>query len=127
MGTAKKTDAVVENDEMTLLTSAPDEWEFETVSDESPARIVFEKVGETFVGQYVGMEHIQPENGEDPFDLYVFRGRDGNLYSLNNSFKIEKGMQDVKPDAWVRVTYVKEIPVKKGNPMKDFKVEVRKN
>lgn len=117
--------------DMNLLSTAPDEWEFETVVDETPARVIFDNVGDTFVGQYVEMLHVEQEpdkNGVDQsFDLYVFRGRDGNLYSINRSFKMEKAMGKVEIGDWCRITFVKEIDSNKGNPMKDLKVEVRRS
>jgi hypothetical protein len=113
-----------------LLTTAPDDWEFETVSDESPTRVIFDTPGDTFIGQYQGIEHIeQPpdDRGVDQsFDLHTFRGRDGSLYAVNDSYKMKTAMADIKPDTWVRLTYVKDIPSNKGNPMKDIKVEARK-
>lgn len=108
-----------------LLSTAPDDWEFETIADESPMRVVFDTLGDVFIGRYVGKDHITPEN-EDPFDLFTFRGRDEKLYAVNTSYKLVEAMEKVQAGQWVRLTYVKDIPSKKGNPMKDFKVDVKK-
>lgn len=123
--TASKAQEIVEEGD---VSSVPSDWEFETVSAESAARVVFDTIGDVFVGQYVQEQTITPENGDEPFDLYIFTGRDGNSYSINKSWKIAQAMDDVKPDEWVRITYVKDIETKRGlNPMKDFKVEVRRS
>lgn len=115
----------VEIDE-SLLTEAPEDWEFDTVTDETPTRIVMDTVGDRFIGEYLGMEHVTPPDGGEEFDMFVFRGRDGNLYSLNTSYKLKNAFEDIAEGVWVRVTFVKEIPVKKGNPMKDYKVDVKR-
>ena len=110
---------------------SPDGWEWDTVAEESPTRILFDTKGESFIGQYIGMDHIEQEPDKDgkdqSFDLYIFRGRDGVLYSVNKSYKLEEAMQKVAEGDWTRITYVKDIPTKRGlNPMMDLRVDVRK-
>lgn len=125
--TAKATPATVNAED--LISTAPDEWEFETVVEESPTMVVFDTIGDVFIGQYVGTEHIDPNNGKDePFDRYNFRGRDGELYAVNKSYKLAQAMEDkdIQPETWVRITYIKDIPTdRKLNPMKDFRIDVR--
>jgi len=131
---AKRT-AVINPEEMadevmpdtSLVSAAPDDWEFETIIEESPTHVVFDTEGDVFVGQYVDRVTIEPESGKDPFDLFRFRGRDGELYAVNPSGKLDKGMSAVKAGDWVRLTLIKFIPSTKGNPFKDFRVEVKKN
>lgn len=115
----------VEIDE-TLLTTAPADWEFDVIADESPVRVVFEGEGDTFIGQYEGIRHVEPDNGDDPFDLFVFRGRDERLYSVNVSTKLERVITDEHIGKWMRIELIKLIPAKKGNPFKDFRVSIRK-
>lgn len=113
-----------------LVTTAPDEWEFETVAEESAITVIMEEVGDSFVGQYVGEEHIAPDNDSakqfEPFDRYTFRGRDNRMYALNQSYKLSRAMDGVAEGQWVRITLVKFIPSSKGNDIKDYRVEVRK-
>lgn len=111
-----------------LISNAPSDWEFETVTEESPTLVEFDTIGDIFIGQYVGVEHIDPKNEKDePFDRFNFRGRDGDLYALNQSYKLEMAMEKIEPGQWVRVTYIKDIPTgRKLNPMKDFRVDVKK-
>jgi len=122
-GKAKK-----EIEETPDVTTVPEDWEFETIVDESATVVIFDTVGDQFVGQYKGTEHIDPgTEDQEAFDRFLFVGRDSNLYALPMSYKLNTAMEDVKPDQWVRITYVKDIPTgRKLNPMKDFKVEVRK-
>ena len=111
-----------------LVSTAPDDWEFETVIEESPTHVVFDTIGDVFIGQYVNRVTIEPTTpGKDPFDLFTFRGRDGELYAVNPSGKLDQGMVRVKAGDWVRITLIKFIPSTKGNDFKDFRVEVKKN
>lgn len=112
---------------------APTDWDFETVADESPTTVIFDKVGDVFLGLYKGTEHIvtgkiDEQTGKpEEFDRFVFRGRNGELYAINQSYKLDATFEDIKPETWVRITYVKDIPTnRKLNPLKDFKVDVRK-
>jgi hypothetical protein len=128
-----------DGDEFAAVTTAPVEWEFETVSEESGIKVIFDNPewndkgerntvkADVFIGQYLGTEDIVPENSkEEPFTLFSFRGRDGRLYSLNTSYKLNAAMQKVKPNDWCRITYVKNIATGRAEPLKDFRVEVKK-
>lgn len=110
-----------------LISNAPDDWEFETIVEESPTMVIFDTIGDVFIGQYIGIEHIDPANGKDePFDRFTFRGRDGELYAVNQSYKLEKALEDVDKGTWVRITYTKDIPTSRNlQPMKDFRIETR--
>jgi hypothetical protein len=115
-----------------LVSTAPADWEWNIVAEESPTRVIFDKIDDVFIGQYKGMTHVdQPVNakGEDQsFDLWTFRGRDGVLYAINDSYKMREAMDNgaVVIGDWCRITFVKEIPTTKGNPVKDLRIEVRK-
>lgn len=133
-----RTTAVVEPEQMAeeiqpdmdLISVAPEDWEFETVIEESPTHVTFDTIGDVFIGQFVDRITITPEKPEkgeakDPFDLFRFRGRDGVLYAVNPSGKLDKGMDAVNKGDWVRITLVQLIPSNKGNDFKDLRVEVR--
>lgn len=126
MGNAAKKAA--ENDPIDLVTTAPDDWEWDTVAEESAIGVVFEQIGETFIGQYIGRETITPDGPDaEPFDRFVFRARDGKRYAINVSYKLAEAMTKVQPDQWTKITYVADVPTgRKLNPMKDFRVDVRK-
>lgn len=109
--------------------SAPEGLEWKTIAEEGALTVVFDKIGDQFVGRYVGVEHIEPDNGKDEaFDRFTFRAKDKNLYAVNQSYKLADALEDVAPGTWVRITYVKDIPTKRAlNPMKDFVVDVATN
>lgn len=115
------------------VSSVPEEWEFETIAEESATVVIFDTIGDQFVGQYKGIEHIDPgtvdpETGKsNAFDRFLFIGRDNNPYAIPMSYKLKDALEDVEHGRWVRITYVKDIPTgRKLNDMKDFKVEVKK-
>jgi len=122
-------------DDMDLISTAPEDWEFETVAEESPTHVLFDTVGDVFIGQYqarITIEHTVPVDKDHPeginrFDLFTFRGRDGVLYAVNTSGKLDEAMKEVDSGQWVRLTLIKFIPSKKGNDFKDFRVEVKKS
>ena len=124
--------STVDDQESTVdVSTTPEGWEWETVVDESPTLVIFDTVGDVFIGQYKGEEHIdQPvnEKGEDQsFDRYIFRGTDGQPYAINKSYKLAEAMSKVDTEDWCRITYVKDIPTnRKLNPLKDFRVDVRR-
>jgi hypothetical protein len=103
------------------------EWEWDNVVEEAGVRVIFNEDGDTFIGMYIGTEHIIPDNGGEEFDLLNFRGVDDVLYSINTAYKLENAMKQVQRGQWVRIQRVKEIPTKRGlQPMIDFRVDVRK-
>lgn len=109
--------------------------EWETVADESPARVNLDEIGDVFIGTYTGILSIPAENNitrEHPegeaFDLYTFKGVDGKPYALGKTNKLDSAMESIQPGAKVRIELMKLIQTKNGlNPMKDFKVSVAKS
>ena len=105
----------------------PDEWEYETVSTDFPNRVVFDRIGDEFIGLYKGTEKVSPSNPDDkPFRMYNFEGRDGQPYAVSDYTRLRKAMESVRPGKWVRIRYVADIPTSQDNPMMDFVVDVRK-
>lgn len=100
---------------------------WETVADESAQVILLDKPGDQFIGTYLGEDHIEPENGE-AFDRFLFHDSENKPVALNKSYKLEEAMKAVEPGDMVRVTYTKDITTRRNlNPLKDYKVEVRRS
>lgn len=99
-----------------------DEWT--DVGSETPTRVVFDTIGDEFIGTYNERRTITP-NESDPFDILVFTGTDGNLYSMSG-FKLLQTFEDIDPGTQCRILYTKDVPIKgQVSPMKDFKVQVK--
>jgi hypothetical protein len=104
---------------------SPDEWEFETVSEEFPTRVIFDTIGDEFIGKYLRTDRVEANNG-DKFNVYLFDGTDGDRYSVSDNARLRPAMAKVKPGRWCRIVYIADIPTSQDNPMKDFRVDVRK-
>lgn len=103
----------------------PEGWEFTVIAEESPTGVVFDKIGDKFLGMKDGIEKITPENGKDePFELFIFRGRNGVRYAINKSYKLERALTDVPDGQWVLIEYVANIDTGRPEPMKDYRVSI---
>src|SRR6266511_1664922 len=86
-----------------LVSTAPDDWKWETTMEESPTTVIFDSFGD------------------------VFKGRDLARYAVNKSYKLSQAMDKIDVGSWVKITYVKNIETSRGlQPMKDFQVDVRR-
>lgn len=114
--------------EATWSSEASQDEGWETVSDESPTRIIFDTIGDQFIGTYLGHELIDDPAGGEPFDYIMIRGTDGHLYSASAGYKLKDAFESVNEGDLVRITYVKDVDMgKEGrNPMKDYKVDVKR-
>jgi len=108
-----------------------DGWE--TVYKESAAVVIFDTIGDTFVGIYDGEEHIHPDSAADDsedFDRFVFDGvgeQEGTRFAINQSYTLREAMSKVKLGDLCRIVYIKDVPTKRAlNPLKDFRVDVKR-
>lgn len=115
-----------------LMAEANENESWEVVTEESPTKVIFDTIGDLFIGDYAGAmtvpadQNISKDHPEgEAFDLYLFRGLDGKLYSFNKSTKLELAMEKVSVSQRCRLTYVGDVPTKRGqHPMKDITVDV---
>jgi len=110
-----------------LLTQAPDDWEFETIIEQTPAKLTLE-VGDAVILKFKRIDHIinprkAEDNDEEDFDLLVFESRSGEPYSISPSHRLATEAGKFVEDEFYRITLKGELPSRKGNPMKDYKVE----
>lgn len=106
--------------------SANDDGEgWETVQDESPDRIIFDTIGDTYVGLFLGIEHVIPEsNPEEDFYQAHFYDEDSPKV-IAGGYSLMRALQKVEVGREARMLYVKDIDTGKKDPMKDFKVWAR--
>lgn len=104
------------------------EPQWKTVSEgeeEEESKIVFDAIGDEFVGTYLGNRKIEPRDiTESGYTQARFRGTDDFLYFTNLGYSLKKGLSNVRPGSLVRVTFVSELDTGQASPMKQFKVEV---
>jgi hypothetical protein len=112
------------------LAAGTEDWEWETVHDESPTLVTFDTIGDEFIGQKKGTKFIEqppgPKGEDNSFTIFLFRGTNGELYGIYESYAMTEGMKKVPDDAWVRIKFVSEVDVKQGNPMKNLRFDVKK-
>lgn len=111
--------------------TAPENWEWEVKTEGAAIKVIFDTIGDVFIGQYLNREHIQNEPAADgsnrSFYTFNFRGTDDDVYTIGESYALTEAMEDIDPGMWCRITYVRDVPTaRKLNPMKAFKVETRK-
>jgi hypothetical protein len=96
--------------------------QWQTAVAESGDQIVFDKIGDEFIGQFVAARTAQ-NDGED-FTILTFIGVDGKPYQTNAGWKLQEGFSDIEPGTIVRITYVKDVDTGRKDPMKDYRIEV---
>jgi hypothetical protein len=97
---------------------------WETVADETPDRIIFDTLGDQFVGTYEGEMLVDLDDGEQGKYL-TFRNADG-YFCTSAGYKLDQAFQKISVGSLVRLTYVKNVDTGQPTPMKDMKVEVAK-
>lgn len=112
--------------EQEVTTPETDAWEI--LSSESGTRVEFDTVGDIFTGVMLRSVTIEQKD-DDPFVQYLLYGwgefSATELFAINESYKLMP-LSKIPEGTLVRLTYVKNVPVGKGNDMKDFRVETRK-
>jgi hypothetical protein len=102
-----------------------DSVQWQTVVEEAGLQIVFNAIGDEFVGQFNGARHAM--NGDDEFTILTFRGTDGEAYQTNAGWKLREGFSDIPAGSIVRIKYVKDVETGGPSPMKDFRIDVARS
>ena len=86
-------------------------------------KIVFDTIGDAFVGTYLGMREIDGENGK--YKQARFEDETGNIYFCNANYDLRNGLKTVRAGSLVRVEYVADVSTgHPDNPMRAFRVQV---
>lgn len=116
--------------EMTEFNAAAVQWE--TAVPETGDQIIFDTIGDVFIGKYLGSRWVDIEaTAKEPasrFKILMFTGTDGKPYQINSGWKLESAFEStcVPEQSIVRITYVKNVDTGRKDPMKDYRVEVAK-
>lgn len=105
---------------MTEFDWASVQWRTEV--QETGTQIVFDEIGDQFIGQFTGMRKAE-KDGEE-FIILQFIGTDSQPYQTNAGWKLAAGFVDIDSGSIVRITYVKDVDTGRKDPMKDFRVDV---
>jgi hypothetical protein len=100
-----------------------DEWV--TISDAnttSDIKMVFEVVGDTFIGTYLGLRTIPTADGS--FKQARFSDDNGGTYFTNANFSLLESLAKVRTGSMVRIIYIDDLDTGQVNPMRIFQVDV---
>jgi hypothetical protein len=99
--------------------------QWKTVSDstqtDEETKIIWDTVGDDFVGTYLGMREIESDSGK--FKQARFSA-DGVTYFCNANYSLRQGLKDVRPRTLVRVEFTSEQDTGQDSPMRVFTVQV---
>lgn len=93
--------------------------------DETPDRLIFNKMGDEYVGLFQGIVTITPEDPEEEAFQQIRLMDDESPKAINAGYKLLQAFAKVHVGEEVKVRYVKDIDVKQASAMKDFKVWAR--
>jgi hypothetical protein len=104
--------------------------EWETVDEGSRLRIAFDSIGDTFEGIYEGEETVTFPDGESGQYLN-FRGVEpdaiaGETCAISATYQLARTFTAIPKGAHCRIIFRSETPLRQGNPLKNFLVQVRK-
>lgn len=113
-----------------VVTDSPENWEWDVVQETPAIKVVFDTIGDVFIGELIGMEHIDNEPAADgsdrSFDQWLFL-LEGERYAIADSYSLGEALRKIDPGKWCRIEYVRDVPTaRKLNDMKAFRVSVRK-
>lgn len=100
-----------------------DEWTTVSEDETDEIKIVFDTIGDEFVGTYIGPRVIETEDGK--FTQYRFKVGD-EVYFTNAGYSLMRGMQKVQPGSRVRITYKADRDTGRETPMRIMQVDVAK-
>jgi hypothetical protein len=99
------------------------EYDFTTVSSGEiipETKIVFDTIGDVFMGRYLGMREV-PSN-EGSFKQARFEFED-DIYFVNANHSLREGLSTVRLGTVTRITYTDDLDTGQAQPMRVFKVE----
>lgn len=116
----------------------PDDYEWTTVHEEAPDQIVFDTVGDKYIGEYLGHEVIDPHDEKDPDKRFIqlrFRDPEG-LKVTNAGYELRetyveilsvdggewKTRDRIPPGTLCHNELKKLVQVDQASPMKSFRV-----
>lgn len=101
-----------------------DEWT-EVVNDqEFGTKIIFDTIGDEFIGLYKGSTLMHGEDGD--YYVYRFTGDDGEPYFMNGNYSLSSLMSKVRAGVMCRISYVEDRDTGQASPMRVFQVATRR-
>lgn len=114
-----------------MAAKSPDGDEWEIVKEAAPTKVAFDEFGDKFIGVYLSREEITDPNTAKTWTQHIFTGiypdeLAGERCGINGSSELDDALAGVPFGNQVQLTYVKDVPTHKGNPLKSFDIRQRK-
>ena len=104
----------------------PTAYEWDIVHEESPDQIVFDTIGDEYVGLYLGAEVIEFESKKNKNEVETFtqhRFRDpGGITVINGGYELNAELAKIAPDTMLRIRLMKLVDVGQNDPMKSYRI-----
>jgi hypothetical protein len=109
------------------VTGTMEDYDFVTVGDgaaEPETKIVFEVMGDSWTGKYLGMRTLG--NADGSYQQARFESLDGSneKYFTNANYSLREGLKSVRIGSIVRMTWTDEMDTGQASPMRIFQTEV---
>jgi hypothetical protein len=101
-----------------------DGWKTVSEDEVDETKIVFEVIGDVYVGRYLGSRVLS--NADGNYTQLRFESVDGGYYFTNANYSLHKSFTDMRPGTTVRITFVDEKDVGQRSPMRVFRVDTRR-
>src|ERR1039458_143637 len=87
-------------------------------------KIVFEVIGDSFTGMYLGMRSMNNPDGN--YQQARFE-KDGEIFFVNANHSLKDGLKTVRNGAKTRITYANDLDTGQALPMRIYTVEVSRS
>lgn len=121
-----------------------EDYQWETVHEEAPDQLIFDTIGDTYIGEYVGHDLIYPEGDGAPEKWFIqLRWRDHEgIKTTNAGYELQTTYVEVQtdnnghvistkdlipPHTMTRTILAKLVDVGQASKMKSFRVDTAKN
>jgi hypothetical protein len=101
-----------------------DGWMRVSSDEVDETKIVFDTLGDEFIGEYIGQRSLKNDDGE--YTQLRFRNDDGELFFTNANYSLKNSFSKIRPGRTVRITFTDEKDVGQRSPLKIFTVDVRR-
>lgn len=120
------------------------DFQWETVHEEAPDQLIFDIIGDEYIGEYIGHELIYPEGEGTPEKWFIqLRWRDHEGIKVTNAgYELQTTYVEVHtddnghvvstkdiipPHTMTRTTLAKLVDIGQPSKMKSFRVDTAKN
>lgn len=103
------------------------DFQWSNVHEEAPDQVLFENIGDKFVGLYLGSEVIEFEDSKgdhQEFTQLKFRIPAGPVV-INAGYELREAFKSIAPESMVRIELIKFVKIRnQQSPMSSFRVDV---